>query len=908
MAGAAIFWTGLLLLPSLLTAGGPALDAGWQPVSPSPFFQNGLKDIQYGDGKYVAVGGNGALAYSVNGVDWTGVNSGMNETISTVARGDAGWVAISASAVLKSADGIQWTRQVVTGPQGTGDLAFGAGKYVAVKQNQIFSSTDGEAWTLRGDAGEASLRFIVHGDDGFVAAGGDAGSVRSADGITWQAPSDNSLAAAGAAVGMAYGAGVYAVIMEQVTVSSIGSSGGGVIVLPGNPSTVRTRTLWASANGQNWTQINTEGRFLTSVQYSGTLGFLVTAQSSAPGTVLTIGEFATASMFTSMNGLAWTESPSQGYGDPAISLGDGSASRWLLANSEGRCAVSQDGINWTLGPAMVTRGALLSVAYGSGRYVVVNSFGNLYTSPDAKNWTARDTLPISKLAYGNGVFIGVGDKNRIYRSEDGIFWTSSFFGGVSYYTSTQINDVLYANGKFLIHSGGTGLAFSPDGVAWTSTGILGLFDSYYRPMLGAWPGGFAVMAWRGGDIYRNTNGTEWVHEDSSEEYGFNDMIVSGSRWVGVGSTALGGSPKIGLSDNLGATWSVPAAVPPHFELTAIATGGGETVAVGGSGEILSSSDLQTWERTPLFTSHGFSDVIYANGRFLAVGGNGMILAKQKQVVNDGFSWRLSSVEVSEEAGVATLTVDRLGNAGAAVAIGVRSRAISAQAGVDFEEGSWVLNFAAGETSKTVEIPVTNDELAEWNSFVGSGTAIDSPLRRKEIFHVGFAQIPGGYAIFGPEECSVGILDDDGKTLAQWGQENFSEEELQNPLVSGDQADPDLDGRGNLFEYALGFDPRSDNDDGNRLPLVEMVVTPLLGENVKGFSFVMDRSKTAVLYVPQVSFDLTAWNDLAVIDPLQTLISFTVQYSWIEGNLYKVSAWSDEQSRPGLFYRLVIRRR
>lgn len=43
-------------------------------------------------------------------------------------------------------------------------------------------------------------------------------------------------------------------------------------------------------------------------------------------------------------------------------------------------------------------------------------------------------------------------------------------------------------------------------------------------------------------------------------------------------------------------------------------------------------------------------------------------------------------------------------------------------------------------------------------------------------------------------------------IADWEEENFTLEELGNPLVSGPDADPDLDGVTNLYEYAFGTDP------------------------------------------------------------------------------------------------------
>ncbi|MFT6498912.1 MAG: hypothetical protein ACJAT6_001048, partial [Akkermansiaceae bacterium] len=41
----------------------------------------------------------------------------------------------------------------------------------------------------------------------------------------------------------------------------------------------------------------------------------------------------------------------------------------------------------------------------------------------------------------------------------------------------------------------------------------------------------------------------------------------------------------------------------------------------------------------------------------------------------------------------------------------------------------------------------------------------------------------------------------------WVEENFTQEESSNDVISGELADPDLDGRNNLLEYAFAGDPK-----------------------------------------------------------------------------------------------------
>lgn len=49
-------------------------------------------------------------------------------------------------------------------------------------------------------------------------------------------------------------------------------------------------------------------------------------------------------------------------------------------------------------------------------------------------------------------------------------------------------------------------------------------------------------------------------------------------------------------------------------------------------------------------------------------------------------------------------------------------------------------------------------------------------------------------------------------FSQWLSDHFTEQELENPAITGQDADPDHDGLANLLEYAFGTEPREGGDD------------------------------------------------------------------------------------------------
>jgi len=100
---------------------------------------------------------------------------------------------------------------------------------------------------------------------------------------------------------------------------------------------------------------------------------------------------------------------------------------------------------------------------------------------------------------------------------------------------------------------------------------------------------------------------------------------------------------------------------------------------------------------------------------------------------DSFSFRSDSYTVAEAASSAEITILRSGPAAGEAGVHFMTTGGTATAGSDYTVVDQVFSFAAGEMSKTVEIPIANDSIGEGDETVGltlsdpsAGTSLSDP--------------------------------------------------------------------------------------------------------------------------------------------------------------------------------------
>ncbi|CAK0762033.1 hypothetical protein CCP3SC1_360038 [Gammaproteobacteria bacterium] len=199
-----IWWLFLLLLPlnhaHAVTACGE--HGAW--LSSQPEAQ--LSGVAYGKSRYVAVGENGVILASHDGVHWLSRSKTRASSLRGVAWGGGQFVAVGwdpespgrpgTATVLTSHNGVDWlTRNAETSAKLEG-IVYGNGQFVAVGYDPItlsgvvLTSPNGLAWSVLNLGIDVSLEGVAYGEGDFVAVGHDVSTgmgviVRSADGAIW---------------------------------------------------------------------------------------------------------------------------------------------------------------------------------------------------------------------------------------------------------------------------------------------------------------------------------------------------------------------------------------------------------------------------------------------------------------------------------------------------------------------------------------------------------------------------------------------------------------------------------------------------------------------------------------------------------------------------------------------------
>jgi hypothetical protein len=574
-------WTGLAVDP---------LDQWqWHLRMPLPT-DNRLYGVAYGNGRFVAVGAQGTILVSEDGLAWTNHPIGLGNYLSSITYGNGTFLAIgSGGLVARSRDGLSWDLQYLHGLWFIG-VSYGNGTFVAIAlgpEGQVWKSSDGQLWTRTYLSTTHRLNAITYGSGVFVAVGEGVGAgvgmgfrgkvLTSPDAISWTEQQSGT--------------------RERLTGVQFGN---GIFVAVGTAGTILT-----SPDGTEWSQVPREGPVWWHYM-------LVNFDSLAYANGLFIAGIASA------------------------------GEKW----------VSSDGVVWSIGsvPGIVMGG----LAYGQGMFVLVGTDGNVFTSLDGQSWTNRRdaSYPITGIAYGNHTFVATAFDQAL-TSADGIKWTShatgdplkasglTFAGNFFFSLATSGDFDWDTTNALLISADGTNWTRS---MAWTNTATKIVFLSLPAYRAGKYVNVGNLSEWLSpssvvlsGFSMTSPDGFTWTRHRIDTEDLLGPVAVHGDdgRFVAMGSF-YGFSSDVFTSGD-GITWR-KAWSGPAQHVGSLVFGNHTFVAVADGQSFLVSEDALDWRTVKPDYDRGICQVAYGNGLFVASGMWGNILSS-----SDGIVWAVRNI-------------------------------------------------------------------------------------------------------------------------------------------------------------------------------------------------------------------------------------------------------------------------
>ena len=146
-----------------------------------------LGNVAFEGGVFVAVGEQGTILRSPDGITWTPRSSGTVNTLHSLVARPGLFVAVGDQGTIQtSPNGMVWTGR----SSGTGynlyGITYGAGSFVAVGfGGVVLTSPDGSSWVVQDSGSLTNLFDVTYGANGFVIVGAGGVVIRSVDGINW---------------------------------------------------------------------------------------------------------------------------------------------------------------------------------------------------------------------------------------------------------------------------------------------------------------------------------------------------------------------------------------------------------------------------------------------------------------------------------------------------------------------------------------------------------------------------------------------------------------------------------------------------------------------------------------------------------------------------------------------------
>ncbi|MDR0784670.1 MAG: hypothetical protein LBE74_02130 [Treponema sp.] len=708
----------------------------WNSVADAAFGSTDIWGAAYGNGRAVVVGGplnggEGKIAYSTDGKTWTALVSGLGAGQSqfqntvrgvTYGGGDAGgkFVAVGYDGRMAfSGNGIDWEgwwEENFSGDSGVLCVTYGGGTFVAGGGlGKIAYSKDGQEWSdTDAQFGQKSILGLAYGKtekgDVFVAVGTDGQLAYSSNGTKWTyADAQFGSATDGSSDinAVAFGSGVFVAVGNQGKMSYSRDGASWTKIDPGtddgSTTTFKTGVLSIAYGSGSFVAVGHNGRMATSIDGMVWTGGLLPDLSDANDGKIQAICYAGDKFIAGGNMYAGNTSRiAYGFGVPGMesvlspvditsqsfntTSGDNTLTITLLGSAFKSSFLSEDISLFALSGSDITNGTitvksnttlvLSGLSLTQGAFTLTVKAGALaartlktpiaIVAASKTDWTFANAgfgnLELSALAYGNSKFIA-GGYNVLAYSSDGVSWTKVSLNKNDALAENQIykdnfiiRSIAFGNNTFVAvgyqndESGKTALVIrSTDGVNWrqsaydytgfADTSVLAVNFGDNRFVIGGDPNDKSGNTTVKAKTAWSTDGEKWnfvANESFDNEsvlslaYGNNKFIAVGTKgrvaWSTDGTTWSGTQAGNWVSNDLFGDGS---------DINAIVYGNGKFVAVGHNGNVKTSVDGYSWSdgKDGKFGNTGVLSIAYGNGKFVAVGHNGKMSTS-----SDGDTW------------------------------------------------------------------------------------------------------------------------------------------------------------------------------------------------------------------------------------------------------------------------------
>ena len=356
----------------------------------------------------------------------------------------------------------------------------------------------------------------------------------------------------------------------------------------------------------------------------------------------------TSQVLSSEDGMVWHAQslPSDGEGLHKVCHGAG---RFVAVGAGGKIYASMDGVSWREAVSG-TLSDLMVVHYADGQFVAAGANGRVLISRDGFAWEDRSP-PLAGFAEFNSVTWHDGlwylsSSSEIWTSPDGATWSAYPLG-----SGMRVNAMVVFQGMLLAPGGGACIALSPDLALWGTMLPLGSVPegTYFGGLYGAAEGnGTVVVVGWDGLIFQA--GTPAITPPALVDAATLSELPAGEpavlRATGSAYTKLellvDGTPLDEISGGDGVfRWTPPGFGVHHLAVRGTTSAG----VVVQSLPVKVNTSLRWVRRAEGMTSAYLQDVIYAGGRFVAVG-SGVVLCSPT-----GETWTSTSLNGGDFLGV-----------------------------------------------------------------------------------------------------------------------------------------------------------------------------------------------------------------------------------------------------------------